>query len=656
MEFGEINHFLTGVVVPVFSLRTEDSCGIGEFHDLLKLGNWCKKTGIDLIQILPVNDTGAHTSPYSAQSAFALNPVYIRLQAIKGMDKFNDEIENVKSELEKEDRVDYDKISDFKRSILSKYYLLYKDEIKKDKEFLSWITKNLWLKNYTVYCALKDTNNHLSWKDWEHMRDPMPSKIDKYWKEKKDEVLFYSWIQYQLENQLRSVSLKLQEQGLKLKGDIPILINEDSADIWAERHYFDLTVTVGAPPDMFAKKGQNWGFPYYNWFEHEKDDYRWWRDRLKQASKFYHTYRIDHVLGFFRIWQFPDTEEVSILGHFNPSVPIEKSELEDAGFNDDKIKTFISPQFMKSQLMEFFGEDAERLINKYFQSFQRENDVLVFSKNISGEKSIKSLKEDENIRNKLLNLHWDRVLIPLDDNNENFLPAWFFYKTSTFNSLPEDERMRLKEIIDKNWASQDDLWRENGLKMLRMMCDTTDMLVCAEDLGAVPACVPETLNELGILGIKIERWHRDYQKESEPYYDPKDYPRLSVCSPSLHDSSTLRGWWEEKDWDRRQYFSLLNMHEECPDHLTTEVCERIIKRNLGANSMLSVFLLQDILSLYYTLRTEHSDEERINVPGTHSPKNWSYRMKMTIEDLMKYDEYNNYLRGLIDERRNRSFR
>jgi 4-alpha-glucanotransferase len=209
-------------------------------------------------------------------------------------------------------------------------------------------------------------------------------------------------------------------------------------------------------------------------------------------------------------------------------------------------------------------------------------------------------------------------------------------------------------MIDKCNKLQDTVWKVNGRKLLKMMNDTTDMLVCAEDLGAVPPCVPVVLDELKILCLRVERWSREYYKQFAPYIDTTDYPRLSVASPSVHDTSTLRGWWEELNWDRNQYYSLLGLTEPCPQYLTTELAQIIINRNLNANSIITIFPLQDYLSLYYNLRTAHPDEERINVPGPLSSKNWSYRMKDSVEFLINYNEYNLYLKSIIDKRRKRN--
>ncbi|MBF0456297.1 MAG: 4-alpha-glucanotransferase [Nitrospirae bacterium] len=655
MKFGSITRFLTGVAIPVFSIRTEEGCGIGEFLDLIKMGSWCKKAGLDVIQILPVNDTGTDASPYNAISAFALHPVYIRLgelaSSVRVFTEDNkEEIRAAASRLNALELVDYSAVRHFKETILKKIYADNIDYIKKDRTLSTWIDSNAWVKHYCVYRCLKDIHKQNWWKGWTTMKDPKAGEIYAYWTNQQDEVLFYAWVQFELEKQLKRAAQALEFMGIRLKGDIPIMINEDSADVWAERKYFDLGMRAGAPPDMFSEKGQNWGFPCYKWDVLEKEDYTWWRQRLKQASKFYHAYRIDHVLGFFRIWGIPEKEQTGILGFFSPAVPIKKAELKKYGFDEERIKTFVHPVFTRSYVTSLFGNASEDVINKYFETTASGH--LAFAKSIEGERAIAALHEDQSIRDKLSELYHNRILI---DTGSAYQPAWYYYKTMTFNNMTEDERRRLRELVDANAGEQDDLWRKNAVKLLNMMCETTDMLVCAEDLGATPACVPEVLEELKILSLKVERWARDYYQPDAPYIDTSNYPRLSVCSPSVHDTSTLRGWWEEVGWDRNQYYNTIGMSGECPKYLTTELAATIIRRNLNSNSTLAIFPFQDLLSLYYNLRTKDYEQERINIPGTVTLKNWAYRMKDNLETVINYDEYNNYVNGLIGERRWRSF-
>ncbi|MBF0553086.1 MAG: 4-alpha-glucanotransferase [Nitrospirae bacterium] len=655
MKFGDITRFLTGVAIPVFSIRTDEDCGIGEFLDLIKMGSWCKKVGLDIIQILPVNDTGTDASPYNAISAFALHPVYIRLGELAYSvkifkEEYKEEIKAAAARLNALELVDYPAVRQFKETMLKKIYEDNRDSINKDKTLATWKDFNPWVRHYAVYRCLKDIHQQNWWKGWSTMKDPRAGEIDSYWTKHLDDVLFYAWVQFELEKQLRKAANALEYMGLRLKGDIPIMINEDSADVWAERKYFDLGMRAGAPPDMFSESGQNWGFPCYKWDVLEKEDYTWWRQRLKQASKFYHAYRIDHVLGFFRIWGVPEKEQTGILGYFSPAVTIKKADSDKYGFNEDAIKSFVQPVFTRSYVTSLFGNASDGVIKKYFE--MTASGHLAFAGSIEGERAIAALPEDQPVRDKLIGLYHNRILL---DTGNGYLPAWYYYRTMTFNNMTDDERRRLRELVEANNGAQDDLWRQNGNKLLSMMCETTDMLVCAEDLGAVPSCVAEVLEGLSTLGLKVERWVREYNKQDSPYIDTNSYPRLSICSPSVHDTSTLRGWWEEANWDRTHYYNTIGMAGECHKYLTTELAEKIIRRNLNANSTITIFLFQDLLSLHYNLRTKDHEQERINVPGTVGLKNWAYRMKDNIEGIINYDEYNNYLNGLIDERRRRSF-
>jgi len=657
-KFGDITRFLTGVAIPVFSLRTEENCGVGEFNDLIKLGQWCIKSGLDLIQILPVNDTGGDSSPYSAQSAFALNPLFIHLPDV--ISKYT-EVSELRQEIlegrklyDPEKRLDYIEVYRFKVSILKKCFELNKAEIKKDALLTAWIKENTWLTNYCVFCALKDAHEQSWWQGWTVLKDPTPKEIKEYWDAHPDEVLFHAWIQYHLEEQFIKVSTTLSDMGVKLKGDIPILINEDSADVWGHREYFDLDVRAGAPPDMFSKLGQNWGFPCYNWAKLESDDYAWWRQRLKQSAKFYHASRIDHVLGFFRIWQVSKTDVTGALGYFNPAAHVLEEDLIKAGFSKKTIETLVTPRVHKDYLVTLFGAETERLKGLYFSPLKDDINTYMFSTEVTGEKFILKTDETFEIKNKMLALHRNRVLIPVASSVKEYMPSWYFYETPTFNYFSDDDKNRLRALIDVNWSpAQEDLWGKVGYKLLKMMCETTDMLVCAEDLGAVPLCVPGVLSSLNILGLKIERWAREYWKEWQPYINPSNYPRLSVCSPSCHDTSTLRGWWDEGGWDRNQYYSMLGLSGNCPDFLSTAVNKAIIERNLNANSLICLFPIQDLLGLYYNLRVDASCDERVNTPGTQSKENWSYRMKDTLEFLLEYDEFSIFLKTMIEKRQRR---
>jgi 4-alpha-glucanotransferase len=372
--------------------------------------------------------------------------------------------------------------------------------------------------------------------------------------------------------------------GVALKGDIPILLSLDSADVRYNPSFFNEKLRVGAPPDMFSRHGQNWRFPSFRWAEMERDGFAWWRERLQRASRFYHAYRIDHVLGFFRIWGIPEAQRSAELGYYEPALRITMEQLaQDVGLSNGMVEELVQSQVLVS-------------------------------------------------------------------TETGFAPAWHYSNSPAFKRLDEHTAARLRALFEKYWSEQEPLWRKQGLKLLAAIANSTDMLVCGEDLGVVPDCVPEVLQELGILGLRVERWCSD--KEG-CLTSPDAFPRLTVTTTSTHDSSTLRGWWQEQGWNREQYFARLKLPGACPEYLTTQVCAAILERNLKSNSLIVVLPLQDLFSLHYDLRTSEPDAERINVPGTEAKENWTYRMKLPIESLLSYDAYNSYVTALISARRNK---
>jgi len=552
MRFPNITRFLTGVAVPVSSLRSRFSCGIGEFPDLALLAEWCLRTGLDLIQILPVNDTGLDASPYNARSAFALNPVYARLEDIPGAEFCRDEIRDARNRFETAERLQYAQVLQFKLEILDKVFRHKFAAIAGDETLRQWMRDNPWLEPYSRF--LGRTN-----------------------------PLFDGWVQYHLDRQLNAAALTLHAMGIALKGDIPILLSVQSVDVQSNPALFNTRLRVGAPPDMFSKEGQNWRFPSFQWAEMERDGFAWWRERVKRASRFYHASRIDHVLGFFRVWVIPETEESAAQGFFEPAIRI----------SDEALTT------------ECGLETAE--IEELVQS---------------------------------------KALIRTETG---YAPAWFWHQSAAVTRLDDPRRTKLRHIIENYWNVQERPWREHGRKVLNAIAESTDMLLCAEDLGVIPKCVPEVLEELNILGLRVERWS---DKDGHLCH-PEAYPRLTVSTTSSHDTSTLRGWWEEQGWNRQEYFDKLHVAGSCPTYLTTEVCAAILERNLKSNSLIVVLPMQDLFALHYDLRTLDPNSERINVPGVESAANWTYRMKMSIESLLGYETYNDYLRRFTVRRKNR---
>ncbi|MBO4732570.1 MAG: 4-alpha-glucanotransferase, partial [Spirochaetaceae bacterium] len=331
---------LTGTAIPLSALKTEESCGCGEFLDLIPFADFCAKCGLKLIQLLPVNDTGTESSPYSALSAFALNPIYIRLQALPEAAAFADEIKKLIDTHSVNKRFDYKKLRHDKTDLLVKIFAASKDQIMQDKKLSSWIRANPWIINYAVFMEKKRENLEASCKSWKTFKNPTPQQIKAEWDNpaKKMNHWFFAWLQMRLDEQFSTASQKVKAKGLLLKGDIPIMMNEDSADVWANPDCFIDGLRAGSPPDDYNPVGQNWGFPIYDWDYQKKDNFSWWKARLATASKYYQAYRIDHVLGFFRIWAVPKGEHTAVLGHTQPLVTVSFSELEKLGFDPMRIR------------------------------------------------------------------------------------------------------------------------------------------------------------------------------------------------------------------------------------------------------------------------------------------------------------------------------
>lgn len=654
MRYGDISCFQSGVAVPLFSLRSKDSVGIGEFLDLVPFGAWAKKCGLNVIQILPVNDTGYESSPYSARSAFALNPAFIRLQIIIGAENFMPEITALQKKYAAEPKVRYQEIAREKRVILRKIFDSRYALLEHNVAFLKWVDANPWAKPYAVYAVLKERNQEASWKSWTEDSSPSPARVSALFRKMHKDALFQCWMQFEAEAQFKVTSDKLTESGVHLKGDIPILLNEDSADVWYNRKYFSLSDRAGAPPDMFSYSGQNWGFPTYRWDVLEQDGFKWWLDRLAEAAKFYHAYRIDHVLGFFRIWAIPENQRTGILGHFSPAIPLTETALSAAGFKKETLDYLQNPNFSREQLRGFLGEATDACIERYFELLPFTSDRYILKEGFRCESAIIDSAEEQSVKDGLLKVLWNRVFVPGTENG-NYYPFWYWYNAPVLGTLPQGEQEAIRNLIRANEAAQESLWYANGKKLLSVLSQATDMTVCAEDLGAVPRCVPQVLSELRINSLRVERWARNWDAPSQPYYELSEYPRLSVATTSVHDTSTLLGLWKEKDFDKNYFWSShLHLDGPAPESLTPDTVKLLIRNIFKANSLFCIPPLQDFLALSARFSPANPEEERVNTPGTVGPQNWTYRMPCTIEELEENVALVREIAQLTDERSRRS--
>jgi len=655
LKYPFFNKKITGVVVPLPALKSRKSLGIGEFADLPLLGRWAVSNGMKLIQILPVNDTGFEHSPYSALSAFALHPVYARLEDFpeltggtapaaaglqkmilelrRGLEAGTDVTDDDSLPPEGWGNIDFDRVYAGKMRILrTMWKAASSGDIRKAEK---WAGKNPWIINYALFSLLKEENQLKSWVEWENYRDPVEKELVRLWKQRKKEASFHVWLQWRLEEQFRTAAEELNSMGIALKGDIPILINEDSADIWAERSNFNLDYRAGSPD------GQNWGFPVYNWDNLRRENFRWWQNRLKQAAKFYHAWRIDHVLGFFRIWAVPRTDNSACNGHFEPCKALSRKELESLGFDEGRINWLSLAHFPGEELRETFGDEAP-LVQEMLEQVGSE-DLWRTRPDGPGEKEAGASSLSDQSREALFSALRNRTLLPA--GRDRWTPSQNYENTRGWFSLSDDERRTLGQLFGNKLNASELLWEKTGRELLGMMKTDGSMLVCAEDLGAIPPSVPGVLGDLGILGLKVTRWARKWEEPGQPYIPFTDYPELSVTTSSVHDSSTLRGWLSGEARDDRELRRTLGLKEDT-DLSGSSGVKTVLEALQKSPSLLAVYPIQDLLALESGLVSSNPDEERINIPGTVQPGNWSWRMKISLEDLLDHQPLNKKLNNL----------
>ena len=558
----------TGVAIPVFSLRSRESFGIGEFEDLKLLVDWCVKTGQNIIQILPINDTTFfHTwqdsYPYNACSSFALHPQFLRL-TLMGVEA-DSRYCVLRDGLNSLPALDYERVNEAKMELLWQHFRSSGQNDCRRKAYKSFVEENAeWLLPYAAYC---------------HERD------HKAYSER-----FYCYLQYHLDLQLTSVVEYARSKGVVLKGDLPIGVSATSCDVKQFPKLFNLDFSAGAPPDFFSQDGQNWGFPTYNWEEMAKDGYLWWRRRLGRMSRYFNAFRIDHILGFFRIWEIPRSAKSGLLGHFNPAMPLSPEEMQEQ-FGFSFSKKFLKP------------------------SCSVPSDVLFV----------------EDPRQKGL-----------------YHPRIMGSGSSWYASLPDDQKDAFNRLHDDFFFHRhNEFWKESAMKKLPALVGCTDMVACGEDLGMVPACVPEVMKSLGILSLAIQRMHPDMNVE---FGDPKCNPEMSVCTTSTHDMSPIRAWWEEdrEGASTRYYYNYLHWEGPVPYFCEDWLVRGILQDHFKSPSVYKIFPLQDYLALCPRLRRTMPQEEQVNHP--ENPRHyWRYRMHIMLEDLLNADDLNGDIIKLIQK-------
>ncbi|XP_057971656.1 4-alpha-glucanotransferase DPE2 [Malania oleifera] len=651
-----------GVAIPMFSVRSEADLGVGEFLDLKLLVDWAVQSGFHLLQLLPINDTSVHgmwwdSYPYSSLSVFALHPLYLRVEAISRNtpEDIKQEILKAKEQLDGKD-VDYDATMATKLSIAKRIFAIEKSSILESSSFQNFFSENEdWLKPYAAFCFLRDffeTSDHSQWGRFSHFSEDKLAKLVSKDSIHYDIICFHYYIQFHLHLQLSEAAEYARKKGVILKGDLPIGVDRNSVDTWVYPNLFRMNTSTGAPPDYFDKNGQNWGFPTYNWEEMSKDNYAWWRARLTQMAKYFTAYRIDHILGFFRIWELPEHAATGLVGKFRPSIPLSQEELEREGIWDfDRLSNpYIRQEFLEDK----FGASWTSIASKFLYEFQKKH--YKFKEDCNTEKKIASklkscaasllvLEGEDKIQRNLFDLLQNIVLIRDPEDARKFYPRFNLEDTSSFKYLDGHSKNVLKRLYyDYYFHRQENLWCENALKTLPALLNSSDMLACGEDLGLIPSCVHPVMQELGLIGLRIQRM------PSEPGLEfgiPSQYSYMTVCAPSCHDCSTLRAWWEEDEERKCRFFkSVVGSDDLPPDQCIPEIAHFILRQHVEAPSMWAIFPLQDLLALKEEYTTRPVVEETVNDP-TNPKHYWRYRVHVTLESLLKDNNLKTIIKDLV---------
>ena len=671
-----------GVAIPVFSLRTEQSFGVGDFADLKRLVDWCQATGLKLIQILPVNDTTATHSrmdsyPYAAISAFALHPLYLSLSQIAGKEHRSmlKSLEEERRRLNALDSLDYEAVLKAKLGFVREIFPGHKDEFLKSSDYLRFFAANRqWLVPYAAFCYWRDKHGTPDFSKWpEHQKhdDAEIAALTNEGSPACEEILLNYFIQYHLHLQLKQASEYAHASGVILKGDIPIGVSRYGADVWQEPELYHLELQAGAPPDAFGIKGQNWSFPTYNWQRMKQDGFAWWKRRFEQMGRYFDAFRIDHILGFFRIWSIPLDSVEGILGHFEPAIPVAANEFIARGILFDRVR-MVKPFITNEVLLEAFGNTAAaigahltNLVDTVRNTFLEvdASGRLALKPEFATQRQVDSIfltqpdtPLNHALRISLFDLISNVILLearePNDKptagaNGDRFHFRFAVESTASFKYLDANTKSQLKELyIDYFFRRQEELWRREAMQKLPELKRATGMLVCGEDLGLVPACVPEVMRHLGLLGLEVQRMPKRMDQE---FFRPSEAPYLSVVTPSTHDMSTIRGWWQEdRGVIQRFYNQELGKPGAAPESCEPWINREIVFQHLSSPAIWSIFQLQDLLGMSEHLRRDKPEDERINVPA--NPKNyWQYRMHITLEQLLQAADFNNELKCALQE-------
>lgn len=650
----------TGVAIPVFSLRTNNSFGIGEFSDLRLMSDWAKETGQKIIQTLPITDTtrfrtNADSYPYSSITVMGLHPIYLNIFEM-GILKDAQKMEyfyNLQKQFNASPTVMYQEVGAAKWEY---FRLIFKQEGKKvmaSAAYKKFVKENAqWLYPYAAFCYLRDANSNCNFHNWGKYAIYNEQQIMELFtnEDSQFEANLHIYLQYNAHIQLLNAVKYAKANGVVLKGDIPIGISPESVEAWMEPELFNLDSQAGAPPDPFSKTGQNWGFPTYNWEAMERDGYAWWKKRFQKMATYFQVYRIDHVLGFFRIWRMSSGDVQGLLGYFDPALPMHPDEMRNnfgVWFDYDRM---VRPYIREHVVNEKFGDLAGKIKNNFLDLVS--SDTYAFKEDFNTQRKIEAFAKehpelldiDGPIYNELLALHGEVLFIEDKKKPGHFHPRITLQETCSYRDLDWGAKEAINNLYNHFYYHRhNEFWKEQAMKKLPALLRATNMLVCAEDLGMIPDCVPHVMSQLYMLSLEIDRMPKDPTQE---FVNMGNVPYLSVCTTSTHDMAPIRGWWQEdKALIQRYYNYILGEWGEAKADCEPWICEKIVARHLHSPAMLVILPFQDWMSIDGNQRRANAAEERINIPS--DPHHfWCYRMHKSVEELLQMHELNARIKQL----------
>lgn len=650
---------LAGMLVPVFSLRSEGSFGVGDFGDLKKMVDLVCETGQRVLQILPVNDTTTTHSwtdsyPYSCISIFAIHPQYADLRQLPALTnaKQRNDFEALRQQLNALPQIDYEQVNNAKITYLRLLFSQEGSKVLSSKDFKEFLAEaSQWLVPYAQYCVLRDkygTACFEQWPDHNTWNEADRAALLNTRSSQYREASFWYYVQFVLHKQLLDAHQYARKSHVVLKGDIPIGVSRYGCDVWTEPRYFNLNGQAGAPPDDFSVNGQNWGFPTYNWDEMLKDGCQWWIRRFQNMAQYFDAYRIDHVLGFFRIWEIPVNAVHGLLGQFQPALGMTREEIESYGLPFHEHQ-FCEPFIADWVIERVFHERADEVKTKYLD--HAHDDIWKMKAEYDTQRKVEKAFEgvteqrELNLRDGLYSLI-SNVLFVRDHKEEGkYHPRISAQFNFTYEALYDADKASFNRLYnDYFYRRNNQFWYDEAMKKLPVLVQATRMLVCAEDLGMVPDCVSWVMNELRVLSLEIQSMPKDPHVR---FGHLGRNPYRSVCTFSTHDMATLRQWWDEDASRTQDYFNSMLYHEgNAPHPLPGWLARDVVSRQLASPSMLCVLSIQDWLAMDERIRLDDADAERINIPA--NPHHyWRYRMHISLENLMADKSFTENIRNLI---------